>query len=705
MNKAEAEKRIARLREEITRYRYERFVLDKENISEEALDSLKYELFRLEQDYPELITPDSPTQRVAGKPLDKFRKVTHSAPLLSLYDAFSPEDMADWENRLKKLTMGKLDYFAELKLDGLAMALRYVNGIFTLGATRGDGRIGEDVTQNLKTIEAIPLALRLPEEKELQQTGLSAGAAAAVRSMAADGTFEVRGEVIMTKKVFDRLNKAYAKEGKPPLANPRNAAAGSIRQLDPQLAAERKLDFYAYEIAADLELEKHELKREILRLIGFKVLSENTYCRDLEEVEKFYGNMDKKRDHLPFEVDGTVVKVNDLRLWPVLGVVGKGPRYMMAYKFAGIQVTTTVKDVVWQVGRTGILTPTAVLKPVRVGGVTVTRATLHNMDEIGRLDLKIGDTIVLERAGDVIPKVVSVLPKLRSGREKAISVPKTCPICGSPVKKIPGEVAYRCANTDCYAVNLRQLSHWASRGAVDIEGLGPKIIEQLIKSGLVRDAADFYTLTAGDLKPLERFADKSAENLVAAIGEKKNIPLERFINALGIRHVGEETAITLAQFVINKIQDTRYKIQKISNIPMSNIQNTFYGIAQEKLEELADVGPIVAASIYMWFNDKKNQKLLDKLDRAGVTADISHLKTGKSSALSGKTVVLTGSLMGLTREEAKAKIRELGGKVSSSVSAKTDLVIAGTDPGSKYENAKKLGVKIIDEKEFIKMLS
>lgn len=683
MKRAEAKKRIEKLKNEIGHHRYLYHVLDKIEISDAALDSLKKELDDLEKQYPEFITSDSPTQRVGGKPLDKFKKIEHNSPMYSLFDAFSKEDMKDWENRLKKLTNKKLDYFCELKLDGLAMSLQYENGIFVRGATRGDGKVGEDVTQNLKTIESIPLNLRKPEEKELKKIGLNQKQISSLFQNITNGNLEFRGEAVMTKKVFEELNKKYKKEGRTLLANPRNGAAGSIRQLDSRLAAERKLDFYVYSLVTDLGLDTHEQEIEIARLLGFKALKDNKYCEDLIEVENFYQRMIKKRDKLPMEIDGMVVKVNDLSLWSKLGVVGKGPRYMMAYKFPAEQVTTKLKDVVWQIGRTGILTPTAILEPVRVGGVTISRATLHNMDEINRLKVKIGDTVIIERAGDVIPKIVKVFPNLRTGEEKNIRVPEKCPMCNSKVEKIPGEVAYRCINTDCYAVNLRKLSHWTSKGGVDIEGLGPKIIEQLMKEGLVRDISDFYKLTEGDLKPLERFAEKSSENLVKAISAKKEIDLARFIYALGIRHIGEESAIELSKEFKN--------LEKIKEAKIEDFENIY------------DFGEKMAQSVYNWFHDDKNLDLLDRLEKLGVKPKMPEISR-KNRRLIGKTFVLTGGMESLTREEAKVKIRELGGSISSSVSKKTDYVVAGSDPGSKYDKAKKLGVQIINEEEFKKMI-
>lgn len=695
--------RIAKLRQEIDRHRYLYHVLDRQEVSDAALDSLKNELYKLEQAHPELITPDSPTQRVGGQALAKFAKVTHSQPMLSLYDAFTPEDMRDWEKRLQKILPGqRFDYYCELKMDGLAMSLLYRQGVFVRGATRGDGRVGENVTANLRTIEAIPLRLRRPEPEELRRIGLGQAAAARVYAALEAGEIELRGEAIMTLKTFKELNEKYAKEGKALLANPRNGAAGSIRQLDPAVTAERRLDFHVYALATELGLENHEQEHELARLLGFKILSENKHCRDLEEALAFHDHWEKHKQEMPFECDGVVILVNDTSLWPRLGVVGKGPRYVMAYKFAAEQVTTRLKDVVWQVGRTGALTPTAVLEPVRVGGVTVSRSTLHNMDEIERLGLRLGDTVILERAGDVIPKIVQVLSGLRTGKEKKIEPPKECPMCDSPVVRLPGEVAYRCSNKDCYAANLRSMFHWTSKAAMDIPGLGPKIIEQLVKEELVADPADFYALAVGDLLPLERFGQKSAENLVAAIAERKAVPLARLLVALGIRHVGEETALLLAE----KMKNEKLKIKNSGTISINEFIETMGNYSLEDLQELPDIGPIVGQSIYDWFQAKHNLEFLKKLEKNGLV-----LKAAQSAApvsakpLAGKTLVLTGSLAGLTRDEAKAKIRELGGKISSSVSKKTDFLVVGEEPGSKLDEAKRLGVRTLSEEEFLKMIS
>jgi len=717
MNKEDAKKRIEKLKAEINYHRYLYHVLDKEEISESALDSLKNELFKLELEYPDLISPDSPTQRVAGKALDKFKKVEHKSRMISLFDAFSLKDMQDWEKRaLKILSAKKLSfyhspslskegvgggYFCELKLDGLAMSLAYEKKIFKQGATRGDGKVGEDVSNNLKTIESIPLKLRTPKRDEFKKIGLSEKNIDLILKVLESGEIFVRGEVLMSKKTLEILNKKYKKEGKSLLKNVRNGAAGSMRQLDPNLTAERKLDFYAYALVNDFNFKTHEESMRVLKLLGFKVLKENKYCKDLEEVEKFHAYWEKQRERLDFEIDGIVVKVNDLKLWPILGMVGKGPRFMMAYKFSAEQVATKIKEVYWQVGRTGVLTPIAFMEEVNVGGVNVAHATLHNMDEIKRLGIKIGDTVIIERAGDVIPKVIKVLPKMRDGSEKEIKIPEKCPMCNSKVHKIPGEVAYKCINKNCYAINLRRLSHWSSKNALDIEGLGPKVVEQLLKEGLVNDISDFYTLSEGDLKSLERFAEKSADNLIKAIQSKKEIDLAKFIYGLGIHHVGEETAIQIANFVFPPSGNSEFSDFKNG---IKDFINVFKKISLEKWEEMDDLGPVIAKSIYDWIHDEKNIEILKKLEKNGVSIKLRKIKD-KNANLKGKIFVLTGTLNGLTRSEAKAKIRELGGKSASTVSKNTDFVVAGENAGSKLEKAKSLGIKILSEEDFNKIIS
>jgi DNA ligase (NAD+) len=699
MKKQEIKNRIEKLRFEINHYRYQYHVLDNSEISDAALDSLKNELQKLEQENPELITPDSPTQRVAGQALDKFSKVEHQHPMMSLFDAFNEQDMRDWEKRNNNILNKKYEYFVELKVDGLAISLSYEKGLFVTGATRGDGSVGEDVTQNLKTIESIPLYLHDVSADDLKKIGFSGDAAKNALEVLRSGKLFVRGEAVMTTKVFKELNEMYIKQGKQPLANPRNGAAGSIRQLDPKIAAERRLDFYAYEIIGLPGLEKHSQKREILKLLGFKTIKENKICRDLEEVFAFYRSIGEKREKLLFEIDGTVVKVNDLKDWETLGIVGKGPRYMMAFKFPAIQTTTVVKNVNWQVGRTGTLTPVAELEPVDVGGVTVSHATLHNYDEIERLGVMIGDTVIIERAGDVIPKVVLVLPNLRNGQEKKISYPDKCPICSGDVARIGDDVAYRCLNKECYAVVLRGLIHFVSKNAADIEGLGKKIVEQLLQEGLVADAADFYSLTEGDLKPLERFAEKKANNIIESINSHRILDLSRFIYALGIRHVGEETAITISKEYLRKVSVISYQLS------IKDLIEYFNKLSLDDIKNMKDIGPIVAESIFAWWHSEKNLSILKKMEDNGVSLKIEERLTGQGGPLSGQSFVLTGTLSGLTRDEAKDKIRQLGGEISESVSKKTSFVVAGVEAGSKLDKAQKLGVKVLDEDGFLKMIN
>jgi len=701
MNYQEAEKRILKLRAEINRHNYLYHVLDKPEISDAALDSLKNELVKLENQFPKLISPDSPTQRVSGKALSKFKKVEHSSRMISLFDAFSEEEMKDWENRLIKIletekqNKNKINYYGELKMDGLAVSLIYKNGQLFRGATRGDGQVGEDVTANLRTINSIPLSLRQPSILEIKKIGLG-DLANKIIEIIKNGEIEIRGEAIMTEEVLKKLNANNTKSGKALFANARNAAAGSIRQLDPAITAVRHLDFYCYDIATELGIKFHDQEHELAKLLGFKALSANARCKDLNELIKFHHHWEKNRAKLPFECDGVVAVINDTSLWPILGVVGKGPRYMMAYKFANEQATTKLLDVVWQIGRTGILTPTARLAPVRVKGVTISNATLHNLDEIKRLNVKIGDTVIVERAGDVIPKIVGVLIKLREGKEKNISVPSNCPICSTKIIKVENEVAYRCPNKNCYAVNLRRLIHWVSKGAFDIEGLGPKIIEQLVKEGLVSDPADFYKLSKDDLLELERFADISANNAINAVALSKNPNLEKFLFALGITHVGEETAILLAKEIVSKLA------KEDNFIKPSSILEAFDKIDEQQLEEIPDIGPKVAKAIKSWFSNKANCIFLNKLDEVGLLIKVQKLKS--IGVFQGKSFVVTGTLSSLTREQAKATIRKNGGSVSESVSKNTDYVVFGEAPGSKYDKALKLGVRLLNEKDFLKLL-
>lgn len=671
MTKQQARQRVKKLKKLISHHRYLYHVLDRQEISDAALDSLKKELFDLEQRFPEFITADSPTQRVGGKPLKKFEKVKHSKPMLSFNDAFSEKDMKDWVERISKLLTkkekGQISFYCELKIDGLAIELIYKNEVLKIGSTRGDGIIGEDITQNLKTIEAIPLKLR---ESRLD-------------------VVIVRGEVFISKKEFGKINKEQKKGGLSTYANPRNLAAGSVRQLDPKIAAYRCLDSFAYDLITNFDEKTHKEKHKTLKALGFKTNSHNKYCRNLSEVFKFHKYCQKIREKIPYEIDGIVVTINSNKIFEKLGIVGKAPKGAIAFKFPGKQATTIVKDIKVQIGRTGALTPVAYLEPVRVGGVTISRATLHNEDEIKRLDVKIGDTVIVGRAGDVIPDIIKVLPELRTGKEKKFKMPTHCPVCGSKAVKPTSEVVSRCSNPNCFAKKKKHFYHFISKGAFDIDGLGPKIIDQLIEDGLVSDPADLFELKEGDLLPLKRFANKSAKNLVEAVQSKKEISLPKFVYALGIRNVGEETAQDLS--VQSRSVSGWASIDRLKKITL------------EDLEKVKDIGPIVAKSIYNWFRQKQNMKLLEKLKRAGIV--IKEQKTkNKDQKLKGKTFVFTGRFENITREEAKEKIRELNGDISESVSKKTDFVVVGKEPGSKYEKAKELGVRTISEKEFFKIL-
>jgi len=661
MRLAEAKARTGKLKKAIAKYRYEYHVLDKSSISPEALDSLKHELKKLEDEFPDLITPDSPTQRVAGEPLKNFKKVSHRAPMLSLEDVFSEEEFSDWAGRIKKLLRSEKlpELFAELKFDGLACSLVYKNGILERAATRGDGKVGENVTANIRTIEAVPLRL----EKNVK------------------GEIEIRGEVIITKKAFEKINREQKKKGEQIYANPRNLAAGSLRQLDPEITAARHLDFHAYDLVAELGQKTHSKEHEILKELGFKTDNLARVMSRAEEVFRFKEKVEREREKLPYGIDGLVVQVNDNKIFQKLGVAGKAPRGSVAFKFSPKEATTKVRDVIVQVGRTGKLTPVAVLEPVEVGGVTISRASLHNEEEIRRLGLKIGDTVIVGRAGDVIPDVRKVLKELRRGREKEFHMPEKCPVCERGVKREKGGPLTFCKNKFCPAKHRENIYHFVSKHAFDIDGLGPKIVNVLLDRGLIQDAADIFDLKEGDIQPLERFGEKSAANIVAAVKAKSKISLPRFLIALGILHVGEETAEDLA--------DRFGSLEKLEKAGLAELQN------------IPNVGDVVAKSIYEWFRDSYNKRFLDKLLKR-VSIEKYHAPSGK---LKGKKFVITGTLESLTRDEAKARIRKLGGDASETVSEETDYLVAGSDPGStKLEKAQKLGVKIIDEKEFLKLL-
>jgi len=687
MDKKAAEERILKLRKEIDRYRYQYHVLDQLEISEAALDALKHELYKLESEHPELITPDSPTQRVAGGVMKGFRKVEHAERMLSLEDVFSFEEVEQWLERLRKLRpRASFDFYVDPKMDGLAVAIIYENGLLRIGATRGDGSVGEDVTHNIKTIEAIPMHLRTPRGSEIASfLSTYKGACDAKKAgrmfETHAGRFEVRGEIYMTKGRLEALNETLKKRGEPELANPRNASAGSVRQLDPKIAAERGLSFMGYGFLGDHGLTTVEQRYEAMRLLGFPTNPLGKRCDSINAVKRVFEEIGKKREKLDYWIDGAVISVNDRGLLESLGVVGKTPRGMVAWKFPAEQGTTIVRDIRVSVGRTGALTPVAVMDPVRLAGTTVTHASLHNEDEIKRLGLKVGDTVIVEKAGDVIPKVVKVLPKLRTGKEYSFHMPKKCPICGSPVERKEGEVATVCTNRKCFAQELARLLHFVSRQALDIRGLGDRIVEQLIQEGLVREEADFFRLTPDDLLGLEGFAEVSSKKLVDEIQARRRVPLARFINALGIRHVGEETARDLAAH-FGSFADVRKA-------------------SKEELESVEGVGGVVADSIAAFFRDEKESERLDRLLEEVETERAAKKKPGK---LTGTAWVFTGSLDAMSRDEAKAKVRALGASVSESVSKKTSYVVVGEDPGSKEAKAKKLGVRILSEEEFLRMV-
>jgi len=655
MSKIVARKEVEKLREELNRHSYLYYVLDRPEVSDAEYDQRYRRLVELEEQYPDLIMPDSPTQRVGAKVSGEFAEVKHSRQRLSLDNAFSFDEVGEFEQRAKKVLNEHFDYLCELKIDGLQIVLTYSRGLLKTAATRGDGTTGEDVTHTVRTVRDIPLKLARPAD------------------------VVVAGEIYISKKDFGKINEQQKESGGQVYANPRNLAAGTVRQLDPKVASARKLRSFVYDIEGDIEPKTQVEVLGILEELGFAVNPENQLTHSVEETGKFITKWAERRDKLPYEVDGVVIKINETRQRLTLGATAKAPRWAIAYKFPAEQKETKILRIEVQVGRQGTLTPVAILEPVRLAGTTVSRATLHNEDEIIRKDVRVRDTVIVQKAGDVIPEVVEVVKKKRPKLAKPFRMPKECPICGGKVVRMEGEAAHKCVNKNCFVVQLRKLQHFVSRDAFDIEGLGEKIIEQLFKEGLVRDPADFFTLEEGDIEPLERFAEKSAANLIKAIQSSKEVSLDRFIYGLGILHVGAQTARDVAGAL-----GTLEEIEKAH---------------RDDLWEIDGVGPKVGESIHNFFKDEHNLVLVDKLLKTGVK--IKAPAKPKSSKLKGKTFVVTGTLSAMSREEAGAKIRSLGGKASSSVSKETNYVIAGTNPGSKYDKAKKLGVKIINEKEFL----
>ncbi len=682
MTKSEAQQRIEKLRDLINQYRYHRLVLDAPIIEESVEDQLKKELFDLEQEFPELITSDSPTQRVGGKALEKFEKFTHPTRMMSLNDVFDNGDLKDWEERLQRIDPRATEdgFYCELKLDGLAIELVYEDGLLQVGATRGNGTIGENVTHNLKTVEAIPLRLLSQEQviKNLHEAGLKEIAERIARE-GLPKEIIARGEVFLALSEFKRVNKEQEAIGEKIYANPRNLAAGSVRQLDPGITAARKLNSYAYVLVTDFGQETHEQEHHLLHALGFNINPHNKFVKDATGVQEFRDYWEEHREKLDYEIDGTVIQINDNRMYKKLGTVGKAPRGAVAYKFSPKEAPTTVNDIMVSVGRTGTLTPIAVLEPVEIGGTTVSRATLHNEDEIARLGVRIGDTVVVGRAGDVIPDVKRVLTELRTGNEKEFIFPTHCPVCGEPIIRKEGEVAYKCVNAECPAIKREGIYHFVAKGALDIVGIGPKNIDQFMDNGLIKDPADLFTLTKEDLLNLDRFAEVSAEKAITSIQSHKSVVLDKFIFALGIPHVGAETALDLAREFGS--------LEKIQHV------------ALEELNALHDIGPVVAQSIYDWFHASYNQKLLEKFKEVGVTV-LKQETAQKSSKLAGKSFVFTGSLEHISREQAEQLVREHGGETSSAVTKHTSYVVVGEEPGSKFEKAKKLGITILNEQEF-----
>ena len=670
----EAEKRISKLQRELEKHQYLYHTKDAPEISDEAYDSLMRELISLENEYPELKSDTSPSERVGGKPIEGFAKSVHKVRQWSLDNVFSFEELQGWEKKILRIlekergaTASKLSYCVELKIDGLKAVLTYEDGKLVTGATRGDGVVGEDVTHNLRTIGSIPLSLK-------KKVNLI-----------------VAGEVWLSEKELKRINKKRERDGEPLFMNSRNAAAGTIRQLDPKITAERNLSTFIYDInemtagsdtVLSLRTQTEELK--LLQKLGFKVEGHFKECSSLREIEDFYKKWMKAKEKEDFGIDGVVIKVNDASLQEILGYTAKAPRFAVAYKFPAEQVTTKVEDIVLQVGRTGVLTPVAHLTPVLVDGSNVSRATLHNEDEIRRLDVRVGDTVILQKAGDVIPDIVEVVKTLRTGREKPYVFPKKVPACGKDgsIERIEGQAAWRCVDRNSFAQRQHKLYYFVSKKAFNIEGLGPRIVDLLLEEGLIDSPADIFTLKEGDLAILPGLGEKSAKNLVSEIDKVRNISLSRFLIALSIDQVGEETARDIAEHFGT--------LERIENA------------SQDDYEKIDGVGTVVAESLVSWFKDKEHKKFIkDLLKEITIRRE---KKTGTSGKLKGKTFVLTGTLQSMGREEAKEKIRENGGTVSSSVSKRTDFVLAGDDPGSKFEKAEELGVPVLDEDAFLEMI-
>ncbi|WP_175986600.1 NAD-dependent DNA ligase LigA [Bacillus sp. Marseille-Q1617] len=667
MDQQSAEKRVQELHELLNQYNYEYHVLDKPSVPDSEYDQLLRELIDLEDQYPELQTSDSPSQRVGGTILDAFEKVEHRSQMLSLGNAFNEEDLRDFDRRVRQAVGDGFSYVCELKIDGLAVSLRYEKGVFVQGATRGDGSIGEDITSNLKTIRSIPLKIKEPL------------------------SFEVRGEAFMPKRSFEALNKVKEEKGEEPFANPRNAAAGSLRQLDPKIAASRNLDIYLYALAdiGDTGIDSHSEGLDQLDKLGFKTNPERKRCADIEEVLEYVESWTERRPDLSYDIDGIVIKVDSLEQQKELGTTAKSPRWAIAFKFPAEEVITILKEIELSVGRTGVVTPTAILEPVRVAGTTVQRASLHNEDLIREKDIKIGDHVVIKKAGDIIPEVVNVLEEKRTGDEQEFSMPTHCPECESELVRLEGEVALRCINPKCPAQIREGLIHFVSRNAMNIDGLGEKVISQLFREQLIVDVADLYKLERDQLLQLERMGEKSVDNLLQAIGASKKNSLEKLLFGLGIRHVGAKAAKTLAQEFGN--------------------MDRLMEVSKEELTNINEIGEKMADAVVAYFENDEVKELVQELKDAGVNMEYKGPKpvaaNESDSYFAGKTIVLTGKIEQLSRNEAKEKIEMLGGKVTGSVSKKTDLVIAGEDAGSKLKKANELEIEVWDEDKLMEELN
>lgn len=667
MDLQNAEAKVKELHNLLNQYGYEYYVLDKPSVPDAEYDRLLKELVELENEHPQLKTADSPTQRVGGEILDMFEKVEHQTPMLSLGNAFNEEDLRSFDRRVRQTAGENLSYVCELKIDGLAVALKYEDGLFIQGATRGDGTIGEDITVNLRTIRSIPLRLSEPV------------------------SIEVRGEAFMPGRSFEALNKGKEERGEEPFANPRNAAAGSLRQLDPRIAASRNLDIFLYGISntGDTGVESHSAGLDYLETLGFKTNKERRRCADIDEVIEYVSSWTEKRPNLDYDIDGIVIKVDSLALQEELGATAKSPRWAIAYKFPAEEVVTTLRDIELSVGRTGVVTPTALLEPVRVAGTTVQRASLHNEDLIREKDIKIGDKVVVKKAGDIIPEVVNVLAEQRTGEEREFVMPTHCPECGSELVRLEGEVALRCINPKCPAQIREGLIHFVSRNAMNIDGLGEKVVSQLFAKELIKDVADLYKLTHEALIGMERMGEKSVNNLLQAIEASKQNSLEKLLFGLGIRHVGAKAAKTLAQHfgTVDNLMDA----------------------SEEDLTAINEIGGKMAGAIVAFFEQEEAKELIRELKEYGVNMEYKGPKpvaaADSDSFFAGKTIVLTGKLSILSRNEAKEKIEALGGNVSGSVSKKTDLLIAGEDAGSKLAKAQDLGIDIWNEEQLVEELN